>query len=83
MAQQVKNATAMVQIAVEAWVRSLALHSGLKVWHGRSCGTGHSCGWDSVPDLGTSICCGRGRKEKKTEQEFQWLVKLQAVGVGR
>ena len=30
--------------------------AGYRVWHCHSCGLGHSCGLDSVSDLGTSIC---------------------------
>ena len=39
--QGVKNLTAEVQLAAEGWVRSLALHSGLK---------------DSFLGPGTSLC---------------------------
>lgn len=30
--------------------------SGLGIWHCHSGSVGYSCGSDSVPDLGTSIC---------------------------
>ena len=36
-------------------------HSGLRTWLCCSCGLGRSCGLDSVPDLGTSICHGCGQ----------------------
>ena len=38
--------------------------SGLRIWSFCSCGIGCSCGLDSVPGLGTSICCRCGKKNK-------------------
>ena len=39
-------------------------HSSLRIQHRLSCAIGHSCGLDSVASLGTSICCGGGKKKK-------------------
>ena len=58
-------------------VRSLALLSGLRIWHchelqcTRRCGSGPTWLWlwpaaeALTPSLGTSICCGFSTKEKK------------------
>ena len=57
VAQWVKNLTAVAQVSAEAQVQSPGPCSGLKdpvwllLWH-RS-----SCGLDSVPGTGTSMCC--------------------------
>ena len=42
---------------------SLAQGCGLRIWHCCSCGVGCSCSSDSIPGLGTSICCECGKKE--------------------
>ena len=39
--------------------------SGLRIWHCCSCGIGCSCGSDSIPGSGTSICHGCGHKKKR------------------
>ena len=39
--------------------------SGLRIWHCCGCGKGHSCGLDSIPGLGTSICHGSGRRRRR------------------
>ena len=60
MGQWIKNLTAAAQVPAEARVQSPAWHSGLKdsallqLWYRWQL-------WlDSVPGLGTSICCGCG-----------------------
>ena len=56
--QEAKNLTAGAQVAVDLipglvqWVKG--------IWCCQSCGVGHSCGLDSIPGLGTSICLGYG-----------------------
>ena len=55
-------------VSMKMWVQSLALLSGLRIWHCYGCGVGFSCSSDSTPSLGTSICrrCGcKNKKEKK------------------
>ena len=46
--------------------------SGLKIWHGCSCGTGHSSSLDSIPGPGISICrrYSWGKKSKKLFHAF-------------
>ena len=57
--QRVKDlVSSLQQHGFNAW------HSGLRIWSCRSCGVGHSYGWDSVPDLQTSTC-HRYSQEKK------------------
>ena len=38
-------------------------HSGWRTWHCRSCGIGCSYRLNSIPDVGTSMCCGSGWKK--------------------
>ena len=67
MVQWVKNLISVAQIAAEVWVRSLAWHSGLKntvLRHLRH--KGHSCGSDSVPSLGTSVCSHKIKIKKRS-----------------
>ena len=59
----------MVQITAEAQVQSPSQHSGLRIWHFGSYGTGHSSSSDLNPGLGTSTCHGSGQKKKKRERE--------------
>lgn len=67
MVQWVKDPTAGAQVAAEAQVQSLALHSGLRIRCCWSCGKGLSCSLDSPPGPGISIYCVCGQKkiEKK------------------
>ena len=51
-------------IPAVAWVPSLAQCNGLKDLALLGCSVGHNWGSDSVPCLGTSICCGCGHKIK-------------------
>ena len=39
-----------------------------RIWRCHCCGSGHSCGSGSVPDLGTSACCGHGQKHIKNKK---------------
>ena len=64
MVQCVKNPTAMVWVAVKAWVQSLAQHSGLRAWSCHSCCVGHRCISDSTPGPGTSCAAGAAKKKK-------------------
>ena len=62
MVQWVRNLTVVAQVTVVVVVQYPNQHSGLK---DLVCGS-HSlhgpCGLDSIPSLGTSICCGCGQK---------------------
>ena len=65
MGQQVKDPALpleAVRVQPPVW------HSGLKILHHRDFGIGHSCGSDSVPGLGTSICHGCGQKREKSHK---------------
>ena len=74
LAQSVKNLDAAALVAVELWVRSPAWRSGLRICHCCSCGIDHNNGLDSVPGLGTSICCQCGHKNKmKENKKPRWL----------
>ena len=53
-------------------VQSLGRHSGLRIWHCRSCGKGRSCSLDSVPGQGTSICLGCSHKTNKQNITRKW-----------
>ena len=57
VAQWVNDPMAAAWVAAEAWIRSPAQHSGLRIWDCHSCGGGRSCGSDSIPSLGTSTGC--------------------------
>ena len=71
VAQWVKNLISVTQLTVEAQIRFPAQCTGLKrIQHCNSCHVGHSCGSDSIPGLGTCICCRYGNetnKKKKTK----------------
>ena len=67
--QWVKDLTETAWVAVEAWVRYLAWHSGLRTQHCCSCGIGRSCSSKSIPGLGTSICHECSQKEIKIERK--------------
>ena len=41
----------------------------LWVWGGHSSGVGYNCDLDWTPGLGTSICCGYGKKKKKKKKK--------------
>ena len=76
MAQRVKNLT-----SIHEDVRSLALLSGLRIWHGHELWfrlqmqlgspvavavvQAGSCSSNLTPSLGTSICCRCGPKKQK------------------
>ena len=75
--QQVKDLTAVAQVAAEAWVQSLAWHGVcLRIWLCCSYVVGHSCGLDSIPGPGTSMChrCSQLKKKKKKELKLNCLV---------
>ena len=56
--------------SAEAQVRSLALHSELRIWHCHSCGLGHDCGSDLIPGQGTPYAIrSQKRQKKKKERE--------------
>ena len=75
MAQQVKNLTAAVQVAVEVQVQSPAQHSGLKDLVLLELSVDCSCGWNSIPGLGIFICHGCGHKIlKKCMAEFKKMI---------
>ena len=65
MVQWVKNLTAVAQVTTEAWVQSLAQHSGLKDLELSELRIGHSCSLDSLSGPGTSKCHGCGHLKKK------------------
>ena len=55
-------------------VRSLAWHSGLRIWHHHSCSIGHHRGSDLVPGLGTPYAMGlpeKKRKEKRRKKKIK------------
>ena len=64
--------------AMAQWVKDLAcLYGGVHSIPGLVC-LGHSSGSDSVPGLGTSICCGCSpKKKKRREREIYVLFKIQ------
>ena len=45
-------------------------HSGFRIWHCCSCGVGHSCSSDSIPDLGTSRSCGCIHKNQSQPKQY-------------
>ena len=57
MVQWVKNPIASAQVAVEEQVQSPAPALG------KGSGIGHSCGSDSIPEPGTSLCPRYGHKK--------------------
>ena len=50
-------------------VWSLALLSGLRIWHCCGCGEGQQLQLWFDPQPGTSICCGYGPKKKKEKRK--------------
>ena len=52
-------------VTAEVQVLSLAGCSELRSRCCCSCGIGHSCGSDSIPGLGSSICCRCGQRNKQ------------------
>ena len=46
-------------------VPSPARHSGLRILHCLSCGLGHNCGSDLIPDPGTLYALGWPKRKKK------------------
>ena len=63
-AQCVKSQTAVVLGSCRGAGSIPSLVSGLRIQHCCSCGVGRNCGLDSIPGLGTSICCARSHKLK-------------------
>ena len=61
----VKNLTTVAWVTAEVPVWSPVWNSGLKDTALLPKGLGHSCGSDSIPGLGTSICHGAVIKKKK------------------
>ena len=57
--------------SVEPLVCSLALYSGLKIWHCCSCGTGCSSGLYSIPNPGTSLCHGCSQNRHFSKKGLQ------------
>ena len=49
---------------------SQAQYSGLRIRHCCSCGLGCNYGSDLIPGLGTSICLGVAKNEKKERKNF-------------
>ena len=49
-------------------VQSQAQHSGLCIWHCRSCGLGHNCSSDLIPGPETPYSEGQPKKKKKEEK---------------
>ena len=69
--QRVKNQTAVALVTLEAWVGSLAPHSGLRIQHCHSCSAGSSCSSDSIPgwELPYAIKkCGHKKLKKKKKK---------------
>jgi len=52
----------------------MAQGSGLKIWCCLSSGIGCSCGSDSIPGLGTSICCESGKQTSKKKGTSSVLI---------
>ena len=48
-------------------------HIGLRIQRCHSCGVSRSCGLDSVPDPGTSICLGCSHNIKKKRERFETM----------
>ena len=46
----------------------LLWYNGLRILSYHGCGTDHSCGLDSIPGPGTSICQGYSQKKKKKKK---------------
>ena len=51
-------------------VQSLALHSGLKIWHCCSCSLVHNYNSDLIPGLVTPYAVGEPKKRKKEKRIF-------------
>ena len=47
----------------------LLWYNGLRILSYHGCGTDHSCGLDSIPGPGTSICQGYSQKKKKKKKK--------------
>ena len=50
--------------STETQVRSLAWHSGLRIWHCCSCGLDHNCSLDLILGPGTPCAMGQPKKKK-------------------
>ena len=57
-----------VSVVAGTWVRSPTWYSRLKIQCCYICGIVCSCSSDSIPGLGTSICCQEAKKEKKKKK---------------
>ena len=70
----------MIQlVSVEAPpVQSPAQHGGLRIQHHHICGIGHSCGLDSIPGPGTTICHNVGKK-LKVELPYDPVIPLLSI----
>ena len=70
MVQWVKNPPAVAQVIVEVQVKILSQTQS--IWHCCSKSVGYSCGSDSLPGLGTSICCrcNYKKREKLSKQSY-------------
>lgn len=67
MAQWIKTPTVMSWVTEAVLVQSPVWWGWLTIQHWGSCGVGCTCGWESVPDPGISICqrCSHILKKKK------------------
>lgn len=72
MAQGAENPTILAFLTAEVWVQSLARRSGLKIQSKIATAVGGlSSSSVSIPDLGTSMCCGCSHnKQTKTKTQL-------------
>ena len=68
MVQWVRVPTEAAWFAVKVQVRSLAWHSGLRIWPCHNCDIGHSYGSNLTPGLGISVCCWCGHMSIRAAQ---------------
>ena len=68
-------------LQLQRWFDPIAVGVALKrqkrkkrIQHCHSYGRGHSCSWDSIPVLGTSICCGCSHTNFFKKKENVWHV---------
>ena len=79
MVQQVKDLSAVAQVAEEAQVPSPARDRGLRIRRGCSCGVSHTCSSESVPGLGTFICLGYGPGSWEGGEIFSHLKSIGSI----